>query len=1319
MKLIVLTTLFLEALQQESYFRVSGGVSDTEQPEHMSFAAERSMTEDPTTMPSTISYNSIQGDNIFPNMSGTVWMWSYDGKHPRGILEFLADGKIKYRLEKREGGWTIEDSGSILVANFGGEEHILGYFGQYEVAILWSPIRDPRSRMYLLKGLVADEKSYDDKERDESSDDKESETANKTVRWRADGRCGWGYPLSDGVTPAECDPDSIHPCCSLYGWCGNSQQFCTCSRCTDFRIVKSRREITEQLEQSRQKGNCTTVIVNNFLKYACSEDENGEGFYFKCGISNITYSTFTKWGKDSRGRFAHSLSGVSETCPGDFGGYQACGFTEKQTVSKAGKSVLCGGYFCDNGEFQKPFIRCNQNCLEDRTCPSSHVDENEIGLCNDKCEMWETCADESDCNGYKYGITCSWESGEHLPVHYICDGREHCPDGADERGCYGHEMDTTLQTCPQWISRVSVPIMNNTRCSAFQMSEGGAWTYPYCWSYLDQTNCTDEERVGGYCPINGAMSSVSKFVVCHDYGLENPRLPIQLCDDDFQNKCFTLGSAECRVHKHRQCDGIYDCPDKSDEYLDICNHMIDTPDCVRRFSPAKIVKIPIAWIMDNETDCRNEQDERSEEWNFCGDVKEKTRRVNYKNESCANVFMCPGSAANNISYVEFDILCDGIDSCGIENQVCQAARSFPQIDKFAIHSENMRDLCGPKNTFHGKQCDVKEFKRLSANVFGATTVGVNVPTSKVDCSGLFGEVYVYLSCLDLCENAACPLENNHLLYDSCPGQIADRVYSLTNNSHLTFLEKSDSGTYQQDYFQCNNSRCIKYHQMCDLIDDCGDMSDELGCANHMICEDTGNLTKKQLISLSQRCDGIYDCFDLSDECNTDCGKQILENWVLKILCWAMGVLAVLFNAITTVCSAVSLRSCRTDSMLTSKALCTIISFGDFLIGVYLIILSTFDTLVYGDRFCRHQAQWLSGPECAFLGVISTIGSQISVFAMTVLSSIRMIGLSFRSLSAPRSVGKKAVLSTSILVLAVVVAAVAIAVVPLAPFLEDYFVQGMFYNPDYKVFIGFPNKVKHVSVLRVYYNSANFTADLTWKEIGAKVDNMFSYQYGKIERRAVHFYGNDGLCLFKYFVRSDDARRSRGTLALETDIVDNKANAVVWLMLALNLLCFIVITVSYVLIIRKTKRSSKRTGRSKDPSAASQNQALQNRITVIVATDFLCWVPFIIISALHNLEVIDATYWYVTFAMIVLPLNSVLNPLIYDNTIKDAAKNILHGRPIFLNKQKNASISRSTKVESINLTTRNNFTCKSGLNNNVTSAESTKGDVDKISQEDVL
>jgi hypothetical protein len=67
----------------------------------------------------------------------------------------------------------------------------------------------------------------------------------------------------------------------------------------------------------------------------------------------------------------------------------------------------------------------------------------------------------------------------------------------------------------------------------------------------------------------------------------------------------------------------------------------------------------------------------------------------------------------------------------------------------------------------------------------------------------------------------------------------------------------------------------------------------------------------------------------------------------------------------------------------------------------------------------------------------------------------------------------------------------------------------------------------------------------------------------------------------------------------------------------------------------------------------ENRAIQARIAIIIGTDFACWVPFIIICSLHNLvESFDATYWYSTFAMIVLPLNSVINPVLYDKTISE-------------------------------------------------------------------
>ena len=59
--------------------------------------------------------------------------------------------------------------------------------------------------------------------------------------------------------------------------------------------------------------------------------------------------------------------------------------------------------------------------------------------------------------------------------------------------------------------------------------------------------------------------------------------------------------------------------------------------------------------------------------------------------------------------------------------------------------------------------------------------------------------------------------------------------------------------------------------------------------------------------------------------------------------------------------------------------------------------------------------------------------------------------------------------------------------------------------------------------------------------------------------------------------------------------------------------------------------------------------------VIILTDFLTWVPFTIVCLLHYAEVLDAQPFYSLFSTILLPINSVINPLLYDDTIGGIAR----------------------------------------------------------------
>ena len=105
-------------------------------------------------------------------------------------------------------------------------------------------------------------------------------------------------------------------------------------------------------------------------------------------------------------------------------------------------------------------------------------------------------------------------------------------------------------------------------------------------------------------------------------------------------------------------------------------------------------------------------------------------------------------------------------------------------------------------------------------------------------------------------------------------------------------------------------------------------------------------------------------------------------------------------------------------------------------------------------------------------------------------------------------------------------------------LEDFFVNGMTYNPNIKLFSAFVNKNDHIHTIKSYYGRISISAVSSWEKINSLVDGMFSQQYDGIGRRKVHFYGNDGVCLFKYFVSRDDPQKMY-----------------VWANLLFNLLCF--------------------------------------------------------------------------------------------------------------------------------------------------------------------
>ena len=863
-------------------------------------------------------------------------------------------------------------------------------------------------------------------------------------------------------------------------------------------------------------------------------------------------------------------------------------------------------------------------------------------VCNDICEAWE-CEDEANCNGFSYGLYC--KSDEYTIAYIyptsICDGYEDCMDAEDESNCT--VTDSTLKVCEIKKRKFEglVPVHNNSVCFVFDVIYFGARNIHCKLRLVYQTNCSDELKVGGECRVGGYLSTISKYVICIpdvQYKFDKH----QICDDHIERICLQI-SKSCTLHKHFMCDEHADCNDKSDEADPICLSKTRST-CRRKIGRRGELALPLVWINDGIEDCVNGEDEL-EIWPTCG--AGTTYRLVTSNDTCQNVFLCLGEEKEG--FVELEQLCDGLETCGNENQICSLSRTSSKVFTDVITSVNgiskhlsfcligLDSITRLNNNF----CTKEHFIFPDHKFFGVDTkTEVTLPgLASQNCDNMFGELYVYTSCTNKCKNSTCPLKNLPR-YKVCPNQYPDRVGTIANNDYLAFFTRSRDNIYFNRYFVCDNKiKCIDYSQVCDLVDDCDDASDELNCTNHFRCENS-----KLFIPKTEKCDGKFDCSDMSDECNEQCSKEILKTPFLKASSMLIGSIAVIANLVTLIRNAWKLSRCKNSVAMVNKTLVIIISFGDLLVGCYLLVVAIYDTQIFRNKYCLYQIEWVTSDICSTIGVISTVGAQVSLFAMVGLSLVRLNGArnSVNSLKVPGDITQEKCLKVALAAIFIILASGAIAAIPIVSVFEDFFVNGVRFSEKLRFFLGTSKKSDILLVIEAYYGRMKET-NLSWSTLINLVRNMFSHDFGYEDHTTLvtkhDFYGNDGVCLFKYFVNKDDPQKY-----------------FVWTVLGINFISFFLISISYILISLFTKNSAKLLAESPAHRLINKrNRKMDRKIAVIITTDFICWIPFFFICLSHSIEAFDATPWYSLFSIIILPINSVINPVLYDGVVAGIVK----------------------------------------------------------------
>ena len=710
-------------------------------------------------------------------------------------------------------------------------------------------------------------------------------------------------------------------------------------------------------------------------------------------------------------------------------------------------------------------------------------------VCDLKCDCPLLCDDEMLCNNISYGLKCEVRNKrgklvtkEYIGANSFCDGVPECyrdPEddlpALDERYC---DEKTAVARCMN--GNLHRNLYANQICAVPTTAQN---IKPICTDGKEQINCVDEDRVGLFCRIEQEESTVSKLAMCAGHGL---------CDDGYDDACYEA-EGSCYIHKALLCNGREDCSGGGDEKMTMCRKLYYST-CIRRhpYKDTEKLRIPANWVKDGAVDCVDSRDELPAFWDKCGREEGLTRYVE-PGTVCEDVYLCDqaGEIAH-VKFIQFFEMCDRINTCGRENNVCIESRNqFTTWNSLLQYEPSYKILLYCIQGLEYLQIDAGScqkrmpFGESLERAIGASTTYLDLPITPVDCTHTYGETLVYLSCSNLCINTECVLKP--IPKETCVNK-ANRAYAMTQDSQLSLIIKMAGNRYGNEFFPCDNKQCVPYSDVCNLVNDCGDMTDERDCNNHFFCPAHG-----EYIPLSSKCDNFEDCRNFEDECNSDCtkNKRIIESRVLRVSAWSVGVSAVAFNGVLMVTSIKNFWQTEMCNAAMNHALISTIGLSDMVVGIYLLVLATTD-LYYENTYCRNKYLWLSSKSCAALGVVNNIAYQLSLFSMTTLSLLRVFTVG-NMIQKKLDDGRYERLKIFSTVVVVFVLAIPCAVIPLVPSFEDFFVNGLYYH-DNPIFTASVDKATHFKILKAHYGRLYFR-ELSWKNIRMLVAEMFSNDYG--------------------------------------------------------------------------------------------------------------------------------------------------------------------------------------------------------------------------------
>ena len=324
-----------------------------------------------------------------------------------------------------------------------------------------------------------------------------------------------------------------------------------------------------------------------------------------------------------------------------------------------------------------------------------------------------------------------------------------------------------------------------------------------------------------------------------------------------------------------------------------------------------------------------------------------------------------------------------------------------------------------------------------------------------------------------------------------------------------------------------------------------------------------------------------------------------------------------------------------------------LSLADLLMGIYLITVS----LVIHHKI--NKDLYFSEPMlCDTLGVVHFVSGQVSITVLAIISYYRLFSILFPY--KQQHIRVVVVLATTSWLIWITMAL--LPVIPCEPFLT-IFTYGVHKNQTYAD----DNVIYFASQINLFESLKQATVNDT--TVLAVLNATTSYSSTKVLRKAMGSFGllntaTDDVALFGYY--NFQYTCSMSIITDETNLTFlNFFNLAI---ISYNLLASISVLIAYFLIsvnvsgyqniifnmLKCKKREDDPLNKLREP----ENQRLFRRISIVVATDLLCWLPICITSLLFWTSdelfssPVQSSIDFQTILIFVMSINSICNPYIY-------------------------------------------------------------------------